>query len=495
MNVSGRATLGPGFVPENIQADVDGDVSARLLAYVAPDAVSDAQGTARIRATAARDAGQARGARPPRSRDHRLSPARSRAREVQVQSGIVEISNDGVIAAQRAGAPRRPGARWSSARRACAPGASQFTSLVPFKPGDFDLPLHGERLTYRSPGVFEVDDLAFDLDLRGNLDDGFGLGGEVRLVSGRYLQDFKVQNLVLSPRVNESSVRPFYEGKPLLEELALDLGVRTVGDGFVVQNNIAPEIHVDVLLHVGGTLSQPAAGRRRPPHRRALQHPVHARRLRPGAQRQPRHLHRHQVGRRRRHARLEIEAQNPVPTPTATTTTCTCASRPAARGADRSVQRRRPRSQPDRVPAADRPHVGRTSQRFGTQNPTVGANITTGADVAGQTTRDTVANLMEPYIDDTFQRADRPQPAPHRRARRVRGAHPQAHQPLRQPAGSTTLLGFQNQSQLERQRGRLWLLDYLSLGGGIEQIRSRRSRASPRRCPSTTISSCGWTTR
>ena len=62
---------------------------------------------------------------------------------------------------------------------------------------------------------------------------------------------------MLSPRVNESAVRPFYEGKPLLEDLPLDLTVRTVGDAFVVQNNIAPEIHIDVALHVGGTLSQP----------------------------------------------------------------------------------------------------------------------------------------------------------------------------------------------------------------------------------------------
>ncbi len=46
-------------------------------------------------------------------------------------------------------------------------GRVQFTSLFPFQPGDFDLPLHGEQLTYRSPGVFEVDDLAFDLDLQG----------------------------------------------------------------------------------------------------------------------------------------------------------------------------------------------------------------------------------------------------------------------------------------------------------------------------------------
>ena len=50
MRLGGRATLGPGFVPENIEADVDGDVSARLLAFVAPDAVTDAQGKAHVRA-------------------------------------------------------------------------------------------------------------------------------------------------------------------------------------------------------------------------------------------------------------------------------------------------------------------------------------------------------------------------------------------------------------------------------------------------------------
>ena len=142
--------------------------------------------------------------------------------EVQVQSGLVEISNGGVMlhnvrvrlddggtlvigaSGVRAGRVRSPA--WC---RSC--------------PATSTCPLHGERLTFRSPGTLEIDDLTFDLDLRGSLDDGFGLGGEVRLVSGRYLQDFKMQQLVLSPRVNESSVRPFYEGKPLLEGLALDL--------------------------------------------------------------------------------------------------------------------------------------------------------------------------------------------------------------------------------------------------------------------------------
>jgi hypothetical protein len=51
--------------------------------------------------------------------------------------------------------------------------------------------------------------------------------------------------------------------------------------------------------------------------------------------------------------------------------------------------------------------TGRTttaSDRLTTQNPTVGSNVNTGLDIAGQATRDTIANLMEPIIGDTFER-------------------------------------------------------------------------------------------
>ena len=96
MKLAGRATLGPGFVPENLQADVDGDVSARLLAFVAPDAVSDAQGKAHVRAhlrgTLLKP--EIRGRLDLDTIDFRL---RDLGTEVQVQSGIVEISNDGVV--------------------------------------------------------------------------------------------------------------------------------------------------------------------------------------------------------------------------------------------------------------------------------------------------------------------------------------------------------------------------------------------------------------
>jgi hypothetical protein len=480
MKLSGRATLGPGFVPENLQADVIGDVSARLLAQAIPDAISDAQGKAHLR-------GQLRGTllHPDiRGRldleaiDFRL---RDLGTEVQVESGIVEISNDGVILHNVKVLFDDQGTLviGDSGVRA---GRVQFTNLFPFKPGEFDLPLHGERLTYRSPGVLEVDDLSFDLDLEGSLEQGFGLGGEVRLVSGRYLQAFKVQNLAISPRVDESTVRPFYDGRPLLEGLKLDLSVRTVGDGFVVQNNIAPEIHADIILHVGGTLAVPQlAGDVRPTDGR-FNIPF----MRGDFDLVPNVNHVTFIA-------TKSIAEGETPDIDIQTTNLVT----DANGIDHTVHMRI--SGPlreaqidlssedglDRNQTAFLLLTGRTSAStaspFGTQNATVGANLTTGADIAGQATRDTVANLVEPYIDDTFQR--------------LTGLN------LRLTVGSDGfegrlrkrvsrygdlqfdyLQGFQNQSHWNGQ-GNLWLIDYLSLGGGIEQIRLSSEQGVPETLP------------
>jgi hypothetical protein len=402
LRLSGSASLGPGFAPEDLEADVAGDVSAKLLAYVAPDAISDAEGSASIR-------GQLRGTLKEPVIHGRLDLGaiqfrlRDLGTQVQVKSGLVEVSNSGVVLHNVKVVLDEQGTLVIGASGVRA-GRVQFTSLYPFKPGQVDVPLHGERLVYRSPGTFEVDDLGFDIDLKGNVNDGFEVGGEVRLVSGRYLQDFKMQSLVISPRVDESSVRPFYEGKPLLADLGLDLSVRTVGEGFVVQNNIAPEIHVDVYLHVGGTLSEPAlAGDVRPTDGRFnlpgmrgdfdlvanANHItfVETKSIADGET-----------------PELDVQAQSTVTD---------------ANGSDHQVRMRihGPLREAqidlstddglDRTQTALLLLTGRTStesQRLATQSPTVGANITTGADVAGQLTRDTLDNLMQPYIDDTFFR-------------------------------------------------------------------------------------------
>ncbi len=467
MRLGGRATLGPGFVPENIQADVDGDVSARLLAFVAPDAVTDAQGKAHVRARlrGTLKKPEVRGRLDLAAIDFRL---RDMGTQVQVQSGIVEISNDGVILHNVRVVLDDQGVLVIGASGVRA-GRVEFTNLIPFKPGEFDLPLHGERLTYRSPDTFEVDDLSFDLDMSGNVDDGFELAGEVRLVSGRYLQDFKIKDLVISPRVNNSTVRPFYEGKPLLEELALDLSVRTVGEGFIVQNNIAPEIRVDILLHVGGTLSEPQlSGDVRPMDGR-FNIPF----MRGDFDLVPNVNHVTFIATKSiaegETPDLHLEATNLVTD---------------ANGTERNVRMiidgpmREARIDLigdglDRNQTAVLLVTGRTSpesQRVATGNPTVGANASAMGDVGGQITRDAVDNLMQPYIDDTFYRltglnlrltvgSDGFQGRVRKRISR------------RLNLQADYLQGFYGNSRWTAQ-GDVWVADYLTLGGRLEQIRT-----------------------
>ncbi|HVZ74480.1 MAG TPA: translocation/assembly module TamB domain-containing protein [Polyangia bacterium] len=466
LRLSGGATLGPGFAPENLNADLSGDVAAKLLAFVAPDVVTDAHGAAGIHGTLRGTLAQPQvtGRLDLGAIDFRM---RDLGTEVQIKSGVVELSNSGAVLHDVKVVLDEQGTLLIGAS-GVRPGRVAFTSLVPFVPGDVDVPLHGERLVYRSPGTFEVDDLAFDLDLKGNVEDDFALGGEVRLVSGRYLQDFKVQSLVISPRVNESAARPFYEGRPLLENLDLDLSVRTVGEGFVVQNNLAPEIHVTIFLHVGGTLSEPAiAGDVRPTDGRfnlpgmrgdfdLVQDASHitfvdTKSIADGET-----------------PELDVQAQSTVTD---------------ANGTDHNVRMRihgpLRESQVDlstddgldRTQTAVLLLTGRTTtdaQRFGTSNPTVGANISTGADVAGQLTRDTLANLMEPYIDDTFFQLTglnlRLTVGPDGFQGRIR------KRISRELNFQTDYLqGFQNNSHWKTQLD-LTGFDYFGLSGGVERV-------------------------
>ena len=118
--------------------------------------------------------------------------------------------------------------------------------------------------------------------------------------------------------------------------------------------------------------------------------------------------------------------------------------------------------------------TGRTasdSQRVSTQNPTVGANAAAMGDVGGQITRDAVDNLMQPYIDDTFYRltglnlrltvgSDGFQGRVRKRISR------------RLNLQADYLQGFYGNSRWTAQ-GDVWLADYVTLGGRLEQIRTR----------------------
>jgi hypothetical protein len=180
--------------------------------------------------------------------------------------------------------------------------------------------------------------------------------------------------------------------------------VRTVGEGFVVQNNIAPEIHVDIFLHVGGTLSEPK-----------LAGDV---RLTDGRFNLPGMRGDFDLVRNANHI-IFVPTKSIADGETPELDIQAIASVTDANALDHQVRMRihGPLRESqidlstdgglDRTQTALLLLTGRTStesQRLSTQNPTVGANISTGADVAGQLTRDTLANLMEPYIDDTFYR-------------------------------------------------------------------------------------------
>ncbi|MEO7668579.1 MAG: translocation/assembly module TamB domain-containing protein [Polyangia bacterium] len=401
--VDGRVTLGAGFRPQAADAHVAGEISARLLGSLAGETVAEAHGRARVKADI-----KGRLDNPEVNAWLALDTVSFRLRDtgtlVEVQSGVVELTNSGALLRDVRVLIDEQGKLVIGAA-GVRPGQLEIKRLVPLELGRLDFPLHGEQLSYRSPGSFEMNDLAFDLDLGGDLNAGFQLGGEVRIIAGRYVQDFKMSNLVLSPRVDESAVRPFYEGKPLLENLNLDLTVRTVGDAFVVQNNIAPEIHIDVALHVGGTLSAPRlAGDVRPTDGR-FRIPV----LRGDFDLVPNVNHVTFVETKSvadgDTPDIQIEAQNQMVD---------------AAGADHTVNMnihgpvREMQIDLSTTDGLDRSQTafllltGRTtaaSDRATTQNPTVGANVNTGLDIAGQATRDTIANLMEPIIGDTFERA------------------------------------------------------------------------------------------
>ncbi|MBC8133737.1 MAG: translocation/assembly module TamB domain-containing protein [Deltaproteobacteria bacterium] len=464
--IDGRVTLGPGFRPETADARIAGEISARLLGFLAGDTVAEAKGRARIKADV-----KGRLDNPIVSAWLGLGTITFRLRDtgtlVEVQSGIVEVSNSGALLRDVRVVIDEQGKLVIGAA-GVRPGQLEIRRLVPFELGRLDFPLHGEQLSYRSPGSFEINDLAFDLDLSGDLEDGFELGGEVRIIAGRYVQDFKLSNLVLSPRVNESAVRPFYEGKPLLEDLSLDLTVRTVGDAFVVQNNIAPEIHIDVALHVGGTLSEPRlAGDVRPTDGR-FRIPV----LRGDFDLVPQVNHITFV-----ETKSVADGDTPDIRIEATNIFSDAAGnehvvRVNIHGPVREMQIDLSTAGGlDRSQTALLLLTGRTttaSDRLTTQNPTVGANVNSGLDIVGQATRDTIANVMEPIIGDTFER--------------IVGAQ------LRLTVGPDgfegritkrisrymkfqieTLQGFQGIGK-QRLQFDQWLLDYFTFGAGVQRV-------------------------
>ena len=456
LKLSGRAGLGPDFSPTSLALQVNGEVSASLVETLAPDVASDVTGRARINAKLSGTLDK-----PNVSAQIDLGEIQMRLRgisgHVAIESGSILLSNEELLLSNIKVRINDDG-RLLIGAAGTRPGRLRIVSLRPkLVLGKVDLPLKGEHLGYRTSSI-EIDDLSFSLELTGDLQESLELGGDVRLVSGRYIQDFNVRNLMLSPRINESGTRPFWEGQPLLEDLVLDMRVRTMGDGFIVQNNLAPEIYMQVDLQVGGTLSAPTLGGDvRPTDGR-----FHILGLRGDFELTPNVNHITFVPTKKLGSdtpELNLEAQNLLTD---------------AFGKEHTVQMRitGPINQAtiDLSTAAGLTRnqtlmlllSGRTTDDLGTGNQAFGVNAQSGIDMVGQASRDAVSNLVEPYIDDTLQVLT----GRKLNLRPTVGADGFELKILARASREYSLelsylRGFQTQ-QRYRMQGNAWLLDYVT---------------------------------
>jgi autotransporter translocation and assembly factor TamB len=399
LKLGGRVDLGPGFSPTTLALKAEGDVSATLLESLAPSAVSDVKGKASISASISGKVDD-----PQIAARISLGEIQMRLRgingKVAVQSGTVELSSHELLLRDVRVHLNDEGELLIGAAGS-RPGRVRIRSLRPeFQWEAIDLPLQGNRLGYRDQSI-EVDDLSLAMQLTGTPSDGLTLAGDVRLISGRYIQDFNVRNLVISPRINESTSRPFWQGEPLLQDLTLALRVRTEGNGFVVHNNLAPEIYIVIDIGIGGTLSSPTiSGEIRPTDGR-----FHIIGLRGDFELSPNVNHVTFVPTKSIAAgdtpELNLEAQNTVLDGAGTEHVVLMRiSGPINRATiDLSTTDGLDRNQTMLLLLAGRT----TDDLSGNTGQVFGMNRQSGLDMLGQVSRDAVSNLVEPYIDDTLQ--------------------------------------------------------------------------------------------
>jgi autotransporter translocation and assembly factor TamB len=469
VEIEGRAGLDGEQNLTDLDLSVGGEVAGALLEALAGGALSEASGRARV-------AAQLHGTASNPLLNGRLDlkglgfRLRELGRDVVLETGVVELDRSGLTLKDLQARVDGHGSL-SIGEDPAAPGRVVLRRLFPTPQlAAVQVPLRGRRLSLVASSSVELDDVGFDLELSGNPQQGLALEGEVLVASGRYLQDFTVRKMVVYPNINESAVRPAYEGIPLLENLALDLRVRTVGDSFVVQNNLAPELHMVFDLHVHGTLSQPLiAGEVRPTDGR-----FHIFGVRGEFALVPNVNHITFVDtksiERGETPELNLEAEAIVVDSTSREHVVRMRiSGPVSQAQiDLSSNTGLDRNQATLLLLS-----GRTSEQDtvfgGTPNATLGANVRTGTDVIGQISRDSVADFLEPYIDDTLQLITggkvnlRPTFGPDGFELRLERIGRQFDFQL------SLRRGLDSQKQY-RAESSLWLMDYLTLRGFLEQV-------------------------
>lgn len=397
LRVGGKVTLGPGFAPQGLAVSAEGDVNANLLETLAPGAVSDVSGRASIGAKVSGTLDDPQVAAHVSLGEINMR-LRGISRQIAVKSGALDLTTHELLLHDVRVVLDNEG-ELLIGKQGVRPGRIRIRSLRPELVWEsIDLPLVGWRLAYRDGGVL-IDDLSLAVELKGTPTDGLALGGDVRLVTGSYVQDFNVRELVLSPRINESSQRSTWDDQPMLRDLALNLRVRTDGDGFVIANNLTEETHIQIDLGIGGTLAAPTlSGEIRPTDGR-----IHIIGLRGYFELSPNVNHVTFVPTKSLATgdtpELNIEAQNVVPATDGEHTVVMRINGPVNMATiDLSTTDGLDRNQTMLLLLS-----GRTTDDInGNNGQLFGMNRQSGLDVIGQMSRDTVSNLIEPYIDDTL---------------------------------------------------------------------------------------------
>ena len=468
LTVAGRAGFDARQNVSDMDVSVGGELSGALLEAFAGAVVSEARGkaqlSARLRGTP--EAPQVNARLRPKGLAFRL---RELGRELSFEGGEIALTSDRLTLQ---GVEARIDGYGRLVIGGDTPGRVAIRRLSPFELGDIRVPVSGRRLSLRVSEAVEVEDVGVDLTVQGNPTSGLALEGQVLIASGRYMRDFTMRNLVISPNIDESDVQTPGEGNPLVDNMKLHLRVRTVGDSFMVKNNLAPELHASVDLLVRGTVSSPLiAGEIRPTDGR-----FHIPAIRGDFELLPNVNHITFVDtksiERGETPELNLEAESIV-----------------VDSANREHRVRMRISGPlgqaqidlstsntglDRNQALLLLLSGRTSEQEavfgGTANPTLGANARTGSDVIDQLARDSVADFLEPYIDDTLQSFTgglvnlRPSVGPDGFELRL-----EARRGRRSDIQLSLLRGLENRRQY-RAAGSFWIADYLTVRGLWEQL-------------------------
>lgn len=265
----GRLTLAPSFpfTPRTASLRVDGDLNLKLLQLLLADDLSQASGWARLHAEVEGPVADPRLLGEVTLGHAELVP-RALGRLIVLRQGRVAFSNylvclGGGLACRsddEACVATEGSCRWTTPIE----GSYDEGTVRLYGEARFDqrqlvdlfLRVNGSNLPQRVPGVYAIE-LNTDLTLVGD-DQALSLDGTVDIVDARYIQEFDlIKNAVLRPRVAEESP-PFWEGVPLLANLALQLDLRSAGQ-LRVHNSYA-DLGLQTALEVTGTLARPRFG-------------------------------------------------------------------------------------------------------------------------------------------------------------------------------------------------------------------------------------------